>query len=101
MLRESPETYADTATGERVLPVAALAETELPRSPSWLADFTRLTLTVALRLLDLGVALEAHGQNLLVVLSPSGAPAASSTATSRTSASAPPASPGTAFRPPR
>ncbi|WP_405959987.1 IucA/IucC family siderophore biosynthesis protein [Streptomyces sp. NBC_00024] len=74
VLRESPETYADTATGERVLPVAALAETELPRSPSWLADFTRLTLTVALRLLDLGVALEAHGQNLLVVLSPSGAP---------------------------
>ncbi|MER6157730.1 IucA/IucC family protein [Streptomyces sp. NPDC001868] len=74
VLRESPETYADTATGERVLPVAALAETELPRSPSWLADFTRLALTVCLRLLDLGVALEAHGQNLLVVLSPSGAP---------------------------
>ncbi|QFR01199.1 IucA/IucC family siderophore biosynthesis protein [Streptomyces phaeolivaceus] len=74
VLRESPETYADTATGERVLPVAALATTELPRSPSWLADFTRLALTVSLRLLDLGVALEAHGQNLLVVLSPSGAP---------------------------
>ncbi|MDX3665142.1 IucA/IucC family protein [Streptomyces europaeiscabiei] len=74
VLRESPETYADTATGERVLPVAALATTELPRSPSWLAEFTRLALTVSLRLLDLGVALEAHGQNLLVVLSPSGAP---------------------------
>ncbi|MDX3619593.1 IucA/IucC family protein [Streptomyces europaeiscabiei] len=74
VLRESPETYADTATGERVLPVAALATTELPRSPSWLANFTRLALTVSLRLLDLGVALEAHGQNLLVVLSPSGAP---------------------------
>ncbi|MGW0842765.1 IucA/IucC family protein [Streptomyces sp. NPDC002787] len=74
VLRESPETYADTATGERVVPVAALAETELPRSPSWLADFSRLGLTVCLRLLDLGVALEAHGQNLLVVLSPSGAP---------------------------
>ncbi|WP_327342837.1 IucA/IucC family protein [Streptomyces europaeiscabiei] len=74
VLRESPETYADTAIGERVLPVAALATTELPRSPSWLADFTRLALTVSFRLLDLGVALEAHGQNLLVVLSPSGAP---------------------------
>ncbi|KND40205.1 MULTISPECIES: IucA/IucC family protein [Streptomyces] len=74
VLRESPETYADTATGERVLPVAALAATGLPRSPSWLADFARLALTVSLRLLDLGVALEAHGQNLLVVLSPSGAP---------------------------
>lgn len=74
VLRESPETYADTAAGERVVPVAALATTELPRSPSWLADFTRLALTVCLRLLDLGVALEAHGQNLLVVLSPSGVP---------------------------
>ncbi|MFF6779820.1 IucA/IucC family protein [Streptomyces sp. NPDC012510] len=74
VLRESPETYADTAAGERVVPVAALASTELPRSASWLADFTRLALTVCLRLLDLGVALEAHGQNLLVVLSPSGAP---------------------------
>jgi hypothetical protein len=74
VLRESPETYADTAAGERVVPVAALASTGLPRSPSWLAEFTRLALTVCLRLLDLGVALEAHGQNLLVVLSPSGAP---------------------------
>ncbi|WP_200308499.1 IucA/IucC family protein [Streptomyces adelaidensis] len=74
VLRESPETYADTATGERVVPVAALGATGLPRSASWLADFTRLALTVCLRLLDLGVALEAHGQNLLVVLAPSGAP---------------------------
>jgi DNA polymerase-3 subunit chi len=74
VLRESPERYADTATGERVVPVAALAATGLPGSPSWLADFSRLALTVCLRLLDLGVALEAHGQNVLVVLSPSGAP---------------------------
>ncbi|MEV7325406.1 IucA/IucC family siderophore biosynthesis protein [Streptomyces sp. NPDC093970] len=72
VLRESPEAYA--APGERVLPVAALAATALPASPSWLADFTRLALTVGLRLLDLGVALEAHGQNLLVVLSSTGAP---------------------------
>jgi DNA polymerase-3 subunit chi len=74
VLRESPQTYAATGRGERVVPVAALATTGLPESPSWLADFTRLTLTVGLRLLELGVALEAHGQNLLVVLSRTGAP---------------------------
>ncbi|EPD66325.1 IucA/IucC family protein [Streptomyces sp. HGB0020] len=74
VLRESPQTYAATGRGERVVPVAALATTGLPESPAWLADFTRLTLTVGLRLLELGVALEAHGQNLLVVLSPTGAP---------------------------
>ncbi|MER7841720.1 IucA/IucC family protein [Streptomyces sp. NPDC096040] len=72
VLRESPEVYA--GPGERVLPVAALATTALPESPSWLDGFTRLALTVGLRLLDLGVALEAHGQNLLVVLSETGAP---------------------------
>lgn len=72
VLRESPQLYA--GTGERVLPVATLATTPLPRSPSWLAEFTRLSLTVGLRLLDLGVALEAHGQNLLVVLDEAGAP---------------------------
>ncbi|MEU0946160.1 IucA/IucC family siderophore biosynthesis protein [Streptomyces canus] len=69
VLRESPQVY-----GDRVLPVAALATTELPESPVWLAEFARLTLTAGLRLLELGVALEAHGQNLLVVLSESGAP---------------------------
>ncbi|WP_406441364.1 IucA/IucC family siderophore biosynthesis protein [Streptomyces sp. NBC_01613] len=74
VLRESPQTYASTERGERVVPVAALATTALPESPAWLADFTRLTLTVGLRLLELGVALEAHGQNLLVVLSATGAP---------------------------
>ena len=72
VVRESPQVYA--GPGERVVPVAALATTELPRSPVWLAQFTRLALTVGLRLLELGVALEAHGQNLLVVLSASGAP---------------------------
>ncbi|GGK76339.1 IucA/IucC family protein [Streptomyces flaveus] len=71
-VREAPEMYA--AEGERVVPVAALTMTNLPQSPSWMAEFTRLALTVCLRLLELGVALEAHGQNLLVVLSPSGAP---------------------------
>jgi DNA polymerase-3 subunit chi len=69
VLRESPQVY-----GDRVLPVAALATTGLPESPTWLAEFARLALTAGLRLLELGVALEAHGQNLLVVLSESGAP---------------------------
>jgi siderophore synthetase component len=72
VLRESPQ--GDAAPGERVVPVAALATTELPESPAWLAEFTRLALTVGLRLLELGVALEAHGQNLLVVLSANGSP---------------------------
>ncbi|MFF0965547.1 IucA/IucC family protein [Streptomyces sp. NPDC003703] len=70
--RESPQEYV--RPGERVLPVAALPGTGLPDSPAWLAGFTRLALTAGLGLLELGVALEAHGQNLLVVLSPSGAP---------------------------
>jgi DNA polymerase-3 subunit chi len=72
VLRESPQMYA--GSGERVVPVAALATTGLPESPGWLAEFARLALTVGLRLLELGVALEAHGQNLLVVLSSTGAP---------------------------
>lgn len=72
LLRESPEAYA--GPGERVVPVAALAATGLPRCPARLARLARLALTVGLRLLDLGVALEAHGQNLLVVLSPDGEP---------------------------
>lgn len=72
VLRESPQEYA--GPGERVVPVAALAATELPESPAWLAEFTRLALTVGLRLLESGVALEAHGQNLLVVLSADGSP---------------------------
>lgn len=72
VLRESPRPYV--SGDEHVLPVAALATTDLPRSPAWLAGFTRLALRVGLRLLELGVALEAHGQNFLVVLSPDGTP---------------------------
>ncbi|MFF8991066.1 IucA/IucC family protein [Streptomyces sp. NPDC014983] len=72
LLRESPERYA--GPGERVLPVAALTTTRLPQDPGRLAAFARLALTVGLRLLDLGVALEAHGQNLLVVLAADGSP---------------------------
>ncbi len=72
VLRESPQVYR--GRGEHVVPVAALGSTGLPDSPAWRADFARLALTVGLRLLELGVALEAHGQNLLVVLDAAGAP---------------------------
>ncbi|MFD6325656.1 IucA/IucC family protein [Streptomyces sp. NPDC058442] len=72
VVRESPQEYV--SAGERVVPVAALAATGVSRSPAWAARFARLALTVGLRLLDLGVALEAHGQNLLVVLEPDGEP---------------------------
>ncbi|MEU9143838.1 IucA/IucC family protein [Streptomyces sp. NPDC048349] len=74
VLREPPEAYADTAAGERVLPVAALARFPPARSAAWLAEFAHLALSVCLRVLELGVALEAHGQNLLVVLSATDAP---------------------------
>ncbi|MFG2982006.1 IucA/IucC family protein [Streptomyces sp. NPDC048258] len=74
VLREPPEVYADAAAGERVLPVAALAWFPQARSAAWRAEFARLALSVCLRVLELGVALEAHGQNLLVVLSATGAP---------------------------
>ncbi|MFJ6508130.1 IucA/IucC family protein [Streptomyces sp. NPDC091879] len=70
--RESPDAYA--GDGESCVPVAALPLTRLPEKPAWLAEFTRLVLGVGLRLLELGVALEAHGQNLLVVLDGAGAP---------------------------
>ncbi|MCZ9346638.1 IucA/IucC family siderophore biosynthesis protein, partial [Streptomyces sp. TRM76130] len=72
VLRESPDLYG--APGERVVPVAALATTSLPRTPGWTGRLARLALRVGLRALELGVALEAHGQNLLVVLSPAGEP---------------------------
>ncbi|MEU3059478.1 IucA/IucC family siderophore biosynthesis protein [Streptomyces subrutilus] len=74
VLREPPETYADAGAGERVVPVAALAFHPPAASAAWRARFARLALSVCLRVLDLGVALEAHGQNLLVVLSATGAP---------------------------
>ncbi|MFB0630582.1 IucA/IucC family protein [Streptomyces sp. AB3(2024)] len=72
VLREAPEAYA--GPGERVVPVAALAGTELSRSAAWQAEFARLAVSVCLKVLDLGVALEAHGQNLLLVMGPDGAP---------------------------
>ncbi|MET7939731.1 IucA/IucC family siderophore biosynthesis protein [Streptomyces sp. NPDC005302] len=72
VVRESPDEYA--GEGESCVPVAALPLTRLPEKAAWLAEFTRLVLEVGLRLLELGVALEAHGQNLLVVLDGAGAP---------------------------
>ncbi|GAA2443113.1 IucA/IucC family protein [Streptomyces glaucus] len=74
VLREPPQAYAAAGRGERVVPVAALAPTGLVRDPARLAGLARLALTVGLRLLELGAALEAHGQNLLVVLSATGVP---------------------------
>ncbi|MFJ4313922.1 IucA/IucC family protein [Streptomyces lavendulae] len=72
VLREAPEAYA--GPGERVVPVAALAGTEPARSAAWQAAFARLAVSVCLEVLDLGVALEAHGQNLLLVMGPDGEP---------------------------
>lgn len=64
--------------GERVLPLAALSApspashrallTELPDPQRCLVELVHLLLPALLRLLHLGVALEAHGQNTLVVL---------------------------------
>ena len=65
LLRESPEVHA--GPGERVLPLAAL--TAVSGDPvAWIGALARLAWPPLLRLLSWGVALEAHGQNLLVVL---------------------------------
>ncbi len=63
--------------GERIVPLAALSApspatgraliTELPDPAGTAADVVHLLLPALLRLLQLGVALEAHGQNTLVV----------------------------------
>ncbi|WP_424210666.1 IucA/IucC family protein [Streptomyces sp. BI20] len=74
VLRESPDGYADRAAGERVVPVAALPLAAPTGDPGWAAAFAELVLRVGVGMLDLGVALEGHGQNLLVVLGPDGAP---------------------------
>ena len=68
LVRESPEVHA--GPGERVVPLAALAEHpgRLGDPAGWLRSFAELAWTPLLRLLGWGVALEAHGQNLLVVL---------------------------------
>ena len=69
LVRESPELYA--GRGERVVPLAALAEHPLPELADplgWLRELAALAWPPLLQLLAWGVALEAHGQNLLVVL---------------------------------
>ncbi|TDE53620.1 IucA/IucC family siderophore biosynthesis protein [Nonomuraea mesophila] len=64
MLREpTPRAGAET-----VLPVAAITRDMIADPVAWLAAFARAALEDALGLLSLGVALEAHGQNLLVAL---------------------------------
>ena len=71
LLRESPELAA--GPGERVVPVAALTVPE-HQPAAWLRSLVRLLWPPLLRLLSWGVALEAHGQNLLVVLDPEDRP---------------------------
>ncbi|TDC24773.1 IucA/IucC family siderophore biosynthesis protein [Streptomyces sp. 8K308] len=74
MVRESPHRYADVGAGERVVPVAALPALFASHRPSTdrLLAFARLAVGVCLDLLDLGLALEAHGQNLLAVVDADG-----------------------------
>ncbi|MFJ3308573.1 IucA/IucC family protein [Streptomyces sp. NPDC086549] len=70
MIRESTECHLDA--GEIAVPLTAVhatGATVLSGDPvRWLADFAGLVLPPALALLSMGVALEAHGQNTLVVL---------------------------------
>ncbi|MEU8975371.1 IucA/IucC family protein [Streptomyces monashensis] len=70
MIRESSECYLDA--GEIAVPLTAVHATGaavVSGDPvRWLADFAGLVLPPALTLLSMGVALEAHGQNTLVVL---------------------------------
>ncbi|HEX4812800.1 MAG TPA: IucA/IucC family protein [Nonomuraea sp.] len=66
MLREPAAALAPNAT---VLPVAAITRETAGDDPAgWLAAFARLAFADVLGLLALGAALEAHGQNLLLVL---------------------------------
>ncbi|MER6569586.1 IucA/IucC family protein [Streptomyces sp. NPDC001093] len=70
MIRESTECHLDA--GEIAVPLTAVHATGaavVSGDPvRWLADFAGLVLPPALTLLSMGVALEAHGQNTLVVL---------------------------------
>ncbi|MCK2213872.1 IucA/IucC family siderophore biosynthesis protein [Actinomadura sp. ATCC 31491] len=73
MLREPTSAFA--GGGAAVLPVAAVTSDTTGDPAAWLTAFARIALPPALRLLTLGAALEAHGQNLLVVLDGHGLPA--------------------------
>ncbi|MFI1741613.1 IucA/IucC family protein [Streptomyces sioyaensis] len=70
MIRESCERHL--APGEIAVPLTAVhatGATLIAGDPvRWLADFAELVLPPALTLLSMGIALEAHGQNTLVVL---------------------------------
>ncbi|CAM5243299.1 MULTISPECIES: IucA/IucC family protein [Streptomyces] len=70
MVRESTECCLDA--GEIAVPLTAVHATGaavVAGDPvRWLSDFAGLVLPPALTLLSMGVALEAHGQNTLVVL---------------------------------
>jgi DNA polymerase-3 subunit chi len=70
MMRESPERHV--GPGEIALPLTSLYATEAASvvgdPVQWLAEFADLVLPPALTLLAMGIALEAHGQNTLVVL---------------------------------
>ncbi|MGW2641856.1 IucA/IucC family protein [Streptomyces sp. NPDC001348] len=70
MVRESTECHLHD--GEIAVPLTAVHATGaavVAGDPvRWLADFAALVLPPALTLLSMGVALEAHGQNTLVVL---------------------------------
>lgn len=70
MIRESTDSPLDT--GEIAVPLTAVHATSAALVTDdpvrWLADFAELVLPPTLTLLSMGVALEAHGQNTLVVL---------------------------------
>ncbi|MET7774990.1 IucA/IucC family protein [Streptomyces mirabilis] len=70
MIREGCEQHL--GTGEIAVPLTAVHATDaalIAGDPvRWLADFAELVLPPALTLLSMGIALEAHGQNTLVVL---------------------------------
>ncbi|GHC39649.1 iron transporter [Streptomyces cinnamoneus] len=70
VLRQSP--YVHAGPREQVVPVAELPAYFAPFAPgerqSRIIEFAHLAVEVCLDLLGLGVALEAHGQNLLAVL---------------------------------
>ncbi|PSJ30330.1 iron transporter [Streptosporangium nondiastaticum] len=76
VLRESP--YVHAGTGEQVIPVAELPGHYASHSPherlERITEFARLAVSVCLDLLDVGVVLEAHGQNLLAVVDGEGRP---------------------------
>ncbi|WP_369360605.1 IucA/IucC family siderophore biosynthesis protein [Streptomyces sp. cg2] len=70
MVRESSDRY--TGPDEIAAPLTAVHATEAALitgdAADWLGEFAELVLPPALTLLSMGVALEAHGQNTLVVL---------------------------------